>query len=366
MPTSTQNITIEISPWTTRGFTLQWAQIKEELGGNLPTGRASFIFSRDEEQVTMLTNENSGRLLLADNNESGFQFDLPIFITDRQYFKQSLEINFVVVEDSKFFSERISGSYNNIEDAIKSLYKGNVDIRTSSDQNNSQVLHQNCETSLNFIKRLGLSLKSDIVFGYSFEGFLVKDIIGISSQGKDENQFFDLPEVVGGGTGDMTNTTPYEFTYDRKENYPIINPWIDENNTLNKTYEYEVPKNVISVLGSDYYICRAGYENMLNNYLLNSTKQNANFSGNYRLTGSLMPNNYRLGDLIRYRRADDSPYLKDAESYTRCLVYSNQVFMGNGQEVSGPSGFNFQWDTELRCIDDSAEWSKTGNENDSI
>jgi len=360
--TNTQNITVEITPWTTHNFTLQWVQLKEELGGNLPTGKASFMFSRDSEQVSMLTEQNTGRLLLLDNNESGYQFNLPIFITDRYYSGISLIIEFVVIDDPRFFSDLVSSTYTNIDEAIRTLYPGYVDIRVDSDQNNYQPLHQNCETSLDFIRRLGLTFKSDIVFGYSFDGFLIKRIRGISSTGLDEsNPQSLLPTVVGGGTGNLTNTTPYTMTYDRKSNYPIINPWEEEDNVLKTTYESMKPKNAISVIGSEYFICRAGYEDMLKNYLNTSVKYSTNFSGKYVLTGSIMPNNYRLGDLIRYRRADDSQYLKDSDSYTTCLVYSNEVFLGDGRDTYGPHRFNFEWNTELRCIDNAA-WTQTEQE----
>jgi hypothetical protein len=70
-----------------------------------------------------------------------------------------------------------------------------------------------------------------------------------------------------------------------------------------------------------------------------------------------MPNSYRLGDIIKYRRADDEEYINDPDYYTKCLVFSNEVFIGNGQDIAGPHGFNFEWTTELRGIEDGP-WTR--------
>jgi len=357
---NTQNISIELTPWTDQCFSIDWLQLKEELGGNLPVGRASMIFPRNADSLKLLLEENTGELLFSDNNEGGFNFELPIFITSRGYDKNALVIDFICTPDSKFFSERISGTYSSITDAIQSVYPGSLDIRVESDQNNEQVIYQNCETSLNFLRRLGYSYKADTIFGFSWCGLLIKDIIGTSSDGKDENNIDGLPEIIGGGTGNLTNTIPYSLTYSRKQEYPIINPWTDEDNTLQETYSDYLPKNVISVLGARYYICRSGYEDMIKNYILNTTRMETNFEVNYSITGSLMPNSYRLGDLIKYRRAEDDE-IKDADYYTRCLVYSNEVFIGNGQDKVGPHGFNFEWTTELRGIE-KGPWTQIKEE----
>ena len=354
---NTQNISIELTPWTDQYFSIDWLQLKEELGGNLPVGKASLVFPRNDDSLNLLLEENTGKLLFSDNNDSGFNFELPIFITSREYSENALVIDFICTPSDKFFEERISGTYDNIQDAIETVYPGTLDIRVESDQNNEQKIHQNCETSLNFLRRLGYSYKANTVFGFSWTGFLIKDIIGTSSTGKDESIDDDLPEIIGGGTGNLTNTQPYTLTYSRKENYPIINPWTDEDNTLQETYSDYLPKNVISVLGTKYYICRAGFEDMIKNYIINTTKINAGYNVKYSITGSLMPNSYRLGDIIKYRRADDEEYINDPDYYTKCLVFSNEVFIGNGQDITGPHGFNFEWTTELRGIEEGP-WTR--------
>lgn len=354
---NTQNISIELTPWTDQYFSIDWLQLKEELGGNLPVGKASLVFPRNDDSLNLLLEENTGKLLFSDNNDSGFNFELSIFITSRGYSENALVIDFICTPSDKFFEERISGTYNNIQDAIETVYPGTLDIRVESDQDNEQKIHQNCETSLNFLRRLGYSYKADTVFGFSWTGFLIKDIIGTSSTGKDESIDDDLPEIIGGGTGNLTNTQPYTLTYSRKENYPVINPWTDEDNTLQETYSDYLPKNVISVLGTKYYICRTGFEDMIKNYIINTTKINAGYNVRYSITGSLMPNSYRLGDLIKYRRADDEEYINDPDYYTKCLVFSNEVFIGNGQDIAGPHGFNFEWTTELRGIEEGP-WTR--------
>jgi len=351
---------LDLSPWTLSGFSIDWIQLKEELGGSLPHGKASLRFGRTEEEYEKFLNENTGHVILTDNREGGYSFKIPIFITSRNYIRNSVVLDFVCIEDPKFFSDRASATYDNITNAIDTLYPGQYSVRVESDQNNEQVLHQSCETGLVFLNRLCNSFKSGTVFGYGWDSLVLKDIVGVSSLGRDETITENLPKIIGGGTGDLTNTRPYSITYDRHSNYPIINPWTDENNLLKETYTDYLPKNVISVLGSRYYICRAGYEDMLKNYIENITELSTDFEGNYSITGVRMPNNYRLGDLICYHRAEDSD-IKESLSYTRCLVYSNEVFMGNGLDKVGPHGFNFEWTTELRGIE-KGPWTQIKEE----
>lgn len=353
-------VTIDLHPWTTSGYSIDWIHIKEKLGGELPCGRVSLKFGRTDEEYEKLLDQNTGLLILTDNREGGYSFKISIFIISRDYIRNSVLLNFVCIDDPKFFNDRISESYNNITEAIETVYPGDYKISIESDQNNENTIYQNCETGLIFLNRLCNSFKSTTVFGFGWDGLLLKDLIGISSSGKDETILEGLPIITGGGTGDLTNTGPYTLTYNRRNTYPIINPWIDDDNVLQTTYQDYVPKNVISVLGTQYYICRSGYENLLINYINNKTRFNTDFEGGYSITGVDMPKNYRLGDIIRYFRAEDTD-IKESNYYTKCLVYSNEVFFGNGLERVGPHGFNFEWTTELRSIE-KGPWTEIKNE----
>lgn len=351
-----ETTTLDLYPWTLSGFSIDWIQLKEEVGGNLPCGKVSLKFNRTEAEYDKIINENTGKITLTDNREAGYSFKIPIFITSRDYIKNSVILDFVCVDDPKFFSDRVSATYESITDAITTVYSWDSNITIESDQDNENKLHQNCETGYVFLNRLCNSFKSGTIFGYSWDGLFLKDLVGISSSGRDESITEALPKIIGGGTGNLTNTRPYETTYNRQQNYPIINPWTDEDNLLQETYTDYLPKNVISILGDRYYICRTGYEDMLKNHLDNTVRLITNFGGNYSITGVKMPNNYRLGDVICYYRADDVD-IKESIYYTKCLVYSNEIFFGNGLERVGPHGFNFEWTTELRSIEDGP-WTR--------
>ena len=170
----------------------------------------------------------------------------------------------------------------------------------------------------------------------------------------DENIDENIPDILGGGTGDLTNIEPYTLTYSRIQNYPIMNPWTESS--------YTPPKNVTSVLGADYFICRSGYDNLIDNFIYNTTLFNTDYKANYTLSGIVMPNNFRLGDLVKFKRADDSEK-KDPEDYTKCLVYSNEVFFSNGNcgVVDRTTGKPFGWHTELRGIINGG-WTQTQKE----
>ena len=351
---NSQGICIDLKGWTENGYMIEWLQMKEVLGGDLPTGTASLAYPLDEQTAINITDQNTGTIILEDTNDGGFCFEIPIFITQREKEKNNLLISFVCCPNPEFFSTRISGTYTDINDALCYLYP-NLDIRTESDQDNEQPLHQLCETSLNFCKRLGFSYKRGAIFGFAWDGLLIKDLIGVNYRGSDENIDENIPII----SGELTNIEPYNLTYSRTQNYPIINPWTDEDNTLQKTYTDYLPKNVISVLGPDYYICRSGFDSMISNFIYNTTLFNTDFNANYTISGVAMPNNYRLGDIIKYRRQDDTD-VKEQESYTKCLVYSNEVFISNGNcgVVDRTNKKPFGWHTELRGIEDGG-WTQT-------
>lgn len=351
--TNSQDISFDIKEWTERGFGIEWLQMKEVLGGDLPTGTASLIFPQDENVMEWITEQNTGTIIIEDNNDGGFCFEIPMFINHREYDGNNLQIGFICCSDPGFFSIRESRTYEDINDALRYLYP-HLDIRTESDQNNNQPLHQLCETPFNFCKRLCYSYKQGAIFGFGWDGLVIKDIIGINHRGADENRDENIPDILGGGTGDLTNIEPYTMTYSRMQNYPIINPWTDT--------DYTSPKNVTSILGADYLICRTGYDNLIDNFLYNTTLFNTDYTANYTLSGIVMPNNYRLGDLVKFKRADDNEK-KDPEDYTKCLVYSNEVFFSNGDcgVTDRTTGKPFGWHTELRGIINGG-WTLTQKE----
>jgi len=356
--TNSQDISFDIKEWTERGFGIEWLQMKEVLGGDLPTGTASLIFPQDEDIMEWITEQSTGTIILEDNNDGGFYFEIPMFITRREYDGNNLRIGFICCSDPGFFSIRESRTYEDINDALCYLYP-HLDIRTESDQNNNQPLHQLYETSLNFCKRLCYSYKQGAIFGFGWDGLVIKDIIGINHKMLDENLDINIPDILGGGTGNLTNIEPYTLTYSRTQNYSIINTWTDTT--------YTAAKNVTSILGKDYLICRSGYDNLINNFLYNTTLLNSGFKGFYTISGIVMPNNFRLGDIIKFKRADDSIGKKDPEDYTKCLVFSNEVFLSN--ENCGVTDRitkkPFGWHTELKCIVDGG-WTITQKERDAL
>lgn len=357
--TSSQNIKLELTPWTDSGFSIDWVSFKEELGGTLPTGNVSLVFPRDQESLDSLLNINNGTFILEDNNPEGFCFEVPITVLNRSYDKNTLLLEFVGVANANFITTRVTADYKDISDAMGTLYPGELDVRVDSDLSNNQMLHQSCETGLDYLNRLLYSYKENTVFGYTWTGLLFKDLIGRSSVGTDESVDNRLPSIVGGGTGNLTNIEPYTMTYSKVGNYKIVDPWEDSDNPLKVAYKDDKPINVTSILSSGYHICRTGYEDMLVNHIKNAINFSTGFTGNYTITGTLMPNNYRIGDIVFYRRAEDDDVI-DSSYYTKCLVYSNSVFMGNGQSMVSPRGFNFEWTTELRLVE-SGPWCKVSD-----
>ena len=358
MTTDDQQTSLVLDPWETSFLcSIDWIHIKERLGGELANGRVSLKIPRTEEIYEKIISQNTGRIYLEDLRDNGYCFDIPIFITTRDYIRDSLLLDFVCVEDPSFFCDLVSGEYENITKAIQSIYP-DYNMKVESDQNNENTIIQKKESNYMLLNRLCNSYKAGTVYGFTWTGELVfKDILGISSRDLDEKIITNLPQIIN-----LTSTRPYSITYNRQQNYPIINPWDDNDGDSTDNYSEMMPKNVISVMGDRYYICRKGYENMLGNYLKNTVQLATDFNGNYSIAGTEMPKKYRLGDVIRYYRPEDEDNGKKESIYfTKCLVYSNELFFGNGLERVGPNGFNFDWTTEVRVIEDGP-WTKASDE----
>ena len=53
-----ETTTLGLSPWTLSGFSIDWIQLKEEVGGNLPCGKVSLTFNRTEAEYDKMSDKD--------------------------------------------------------------------------------------------------------------------------------------------------------------------------------------------------------------------------------------------------------------------------------------------------------------------
>ena len=336
---NSSGISIEFTPWTDHGFVVDSLHMYEKIGGELGMGTLELIFPESPENNELITEEQGGLITIEDTKESGVSYSIPIFITERHYFKNTVTLKFVCCEDKKFFMDPISITYSDIGNALSTLYPGNKDIRTDSDVNNNVEVYQINETDMDFCTTLAYSYKRNAIFAYGWAGFMIKDLVGINSQGKDENN----NELYIVGQGFMENANPYSLNYNKYLLYEPQDLWEGKE---------EKPVNLGSIKNyNDYIITGTDYYKLHENRMYNQRLMNSNLYTSFIIVGADIPD-YKLGDIVTYQRAEqDTRY-----PFTKFLVYSNELYLSqdNSKKV-GPHGMKFEWTTKLLGIE-TGKW----------
>ncbi len=344
-------VSVKFLPWEKEGYMVASLHMKESLGGEIAYGEMELWYPNTNEAEKLITEEQTGEIELKDTKEGGITYKIPIFINSRRFFKNLMFLDFTCTKDKKFFTDRVSLTHTDIGTALDSLYPGKIDIRTRSDVNNNTPIYQTDETNYELCRRLAYSFKRDTVFSFGFEGFMLKDVIGKNSLGKDERSYqFELTGML-----DMDNTDLYNLSYNKYLNTTPFNPWEDKDQAATKEdYTKLQPINCRSMIDyTDYCIIRTDYYQLSDNMQYNLNFVNSNYFTSFIITGIDMPK-YKIGDVLTYNRAEQ----KTKYPFTKYLVASNEVFFSqNGASTLGPHGKQFEWTTKLFGIE-KGKWSE--------
>lgn len=347
-------ISVKFMPWEEKGYLVSSLHMFECLGGDLAYGDLELWFPDTDNASELITEEQTGTIEMKDTKKNGLTYKIPIFINARSFFGNVLNVRFTCISDKAFFTDRISLEHTDIRTAITDLYPGKKDIRTQSDVNNNITIYQTDETNYNLLKRLAYSYKRDSIFTFGFEGFMIKDTVGINSFGRNENS----SNLEFTGMLDMDNTEMYKLNYNQYLNANPFNPWENrEESTTKKDYTDLQPTNCRSLIDyTTYSIMGTDYYQLQENYNYNYNFMNSNYYTSFTITGVDMPF-YKIGDILTYSRASqESKY-----PFTKFIVASNEVFFSqNGASRKGPHGKPFEWSSKLLGIQ-PGKWSKDNN-----
>ena len=83
----------------------------------------------------MITETNTGTIIISNEKEGGLTYTIPVFITSRRQLKYGVTLSLICTSDINFATKRITEVYDNIESAIELTYKGNKDINMDVDNN---------------------------------------------------------------------------------------------------------------------------------------------------------------------------------------------------------------------------------------
>ena len=292
-------ITINFLPWFDKGYKLKVLKLYEEICGKIAYGSIVMELEGTKASLNLVTNQFTGKLKI--EKDVGDSYEIDVFITNRQYYKNSLTLEFLCLKDRSFYTDLVSLEHSDITTALNSLYPGKIDIRCESDLNNSIPIIQNCETNYDFCNELAFSFRKNVIFGYSWDRFFIKEKIGkYDSKGNLE------PKLILLGNAGTEVLEIYSMHYNSMLFEKPWDPWLDttEDNSVN-SYADKVPINNRTIkLFNNYITVGSSYVDLIKNYLYNTEQAKYNMFVSLKIKSSNIPD-YRLGDVIIFKEMKD-------------------------------------------------------------
>ena len=345
---NSHNIVVSLEGWTDIGFSVVSLHLVEEIGGSLAHGILELWLPKEDKPLENITNETHGVLRIIDENKGGRDYEIPIFIEKRNYLKNTITLEFVCIGDENFFTKLNSISFSSIREALETLYndKNRTKIDVSSDMINNIPIFQNRETNYNLLKKLALGYRENCVYGFGWEGFILKDLKK------------DPEAVVVGGTTTFSTDT-YNLTFNKLINNQPYNPW-EEYSELDDTCsggysDVQAKYCRVSVDYDNYNIFGTDYIDLHKNSEINTSLLNSSLKSNLTISSFDLPKNYSLGSIINYSVTDqDQKY-----PFNKFVVAGNELFYSqNGASFFSPHKLRFEFITKLYGIDDG-KWSQS-------
>lgn len=334
--TNSYDISINFKPWFDKGYRFTKLRLYEELGGDVAKGEMDLRLDGSQEALDLVTKQQTGTIEL--KKTGGNIYTIDIFIVNKRYFKNFLTIEFLCIKNKSFLTDLISIEWNNVDDALNSIYPGKINIQCNSDVGNNTKIYQNGETNYSLCKRLSYSYKQGSIFSFGLEGLSIYDM-DVKLKNKIKIKGNSLIHPIDS----------YNINYDKKIYYNPENPWETEENSK---YTEIQSKNLKSLLYySNYKLVGTEYYQLLNNYYWNKKYMDSNLFQCFRvILQDMAP--YKIGDIIEY--SNDIYFDGELKMpFNSFLVKSNELFYAiDGSEVTDENGLHFSWTSKLMGIQD--------------
>ena len=355
--TNSYQVKVRLEPWFSLGYNFTSLRISESLGGILPKGAIKMKIPPSGKAYKSLLSENFGTLYIendASEPQKTINYKIPIFITGRSYDPdRGLGMDFVCVSSGLFLTQyKYSTFSEGIDKAIKTLYPGNVDIRGISSDVRTKKFIQSYETDYEVLNRLCNGYKYESVFGYSWSGLIIKDLIGIGSQGNDEREH---PVIIYGNAGQesIERSGYIDKSYDFNLSNLPINIWeASDDDGGEEFYRKHLPVNCrVIQKGSALGITGKDNIDLYSNGIYNTQLLSSGLYSSTSITMHDIPQ-YRLGDIIEFRNGTEinSQEFRDPNKYF--LDVSNELFIAVEGDMIGrdKDGYNFSFTSGLRGL----------------
>ena len=367
--TNSYQISVTCEPFFTEdggNFKLSMLQINEQLWGTLAGGIIKMTHNGSKAAMMVIEEVNSGILKITDEKEGGLRYTIPFFIQKRIYRYNYYEIN-IVCKERAFFNDLHTDTFSgNINSILELKYGKDLikNIRTDSDLPDNLTYHQTNQTDQEFLIDLCFAYKKSSIFGFGWEGLLIKDILGEKNSNWKIEDPENIPFEAFLETGLISQVSHRAKIYNPKlYNHPY-NPWENKEKEYNDYTEVE-PGYVRFVKEYDkIHRMHKDYYQLRENDRFNRLYAESNFFNKIVIKDSNIPK-YKLGDVVKcYDVNKLTQELNDP--YKLYLVKSNELFYATGDTPDvDQEGNRFSWRSILLGLQED-ETVGIGNDIDPI
>lgn len=342
---SSSHTTLEFTPWTDSGYRVTSLHVIEKLGGVIPKGEMSLFFADSSGNFPgdLVKSQNTGTIKLADEKEypENLKYEFDVFITHRKFYGNYVDLEFVVTNNIDFYNKRISRYlYKSIplKKKIEMLFPGKVDFRTTDPDVPDITVFQNCETNYEILTRLCYAYKKKSIFCYSWDGLIIKDLVGLRDHWGNSEPVKELDVYRL-----MQQSEPYDLNYDKLQNHDAFYPWAtgEETTTQNDYTAYDSKYFTVQMDYQKYTVVEKEHDPYMMNTWLNTKMMNYPGHTTLKMVSTSMPH-YKIGDALK--NVGESKNISITIPWKIFVVYSNELYYSvDANNKLDENGFRYSW-----------------------
>lgn len=337
----TNGNTVTITPFTDCGYKFITLDCEETIGGKFAKGHIEMVHDGNPEALKLITEQETVDIELG-TEKMGTVLTIHGVIMHRNYYRNHFDIDFVVCHGKDFFTQRNQLIYDDIDSAIKSLWKSKIDNRTKTDLPSGIKYNQAGEYDYKYLGVLCESYKKDTIYAFGLDNLLIKDLIGKDHTGHDEPYW----TMVGHGDHviqeDSQGRDRYSLYYDYKLYLKPEDAWAEASGDKSVNLDVLMFDERYRILHKDYNILR---ENLYNNQRI----YNSRMYNQLHVTHTIVFQDYRLGDVIYYKRPNET----DKMPFYVYIISSIKYHYRTEPSPNGENDtYNFKLEYTMHCLEE--------------
>jgi hypothetical protein len=345
---------LKIEPFGPKKFKFFYLLVQEKIGGELVNGHLKLGAIEQPKQDKVIEKTNYFEITIKQDKPVEDEYKIRCFKTGFNYSPEVgiYDIDFICVPEGKkdgtFCTKTKRKMYKKkkVRDVIEQVW-GESDapmFRWKTEANPpAEDWYQDRWTDHEFLQKLCLSINKNTLYGFSFEGLIIKDIYY-----KDRIDGFPEPHRIVAGFGSMQPIQDkIEIKYSPKLYRPIENACTDGE----YLYGREISKNFeISVHEDTFWICHSEVNERNSIYKHNSRLLEGGLYNRIylRYTDNLPP--LRLMDTIKYGKNTE----KEEPTISTYMVTAVNFYLSGDKEYVDGMGAMMSFTFELRGTVDQA------------